>query len=224
MARYDEMKSRWLLPVIMRSDAFDDGMAGVVDEFGADVSKLTRPYSVWDAIDILSEPQIDALAEELNILWYDPLASLESKRDIVKNCKHIQAKLGTKWATEQILNIYFSGDTKITEWFGYERTRGDPNHFIIETEYTARTAAETIRFMLILNKIKRKSAILDKVYAVMSQSAAVEAGAWMQHVRTDDMEAAEPDTFAVIIMRTDWRGHAYLQDRRIEDIEARRDS
>jgi len=223
MARYDEIESRWLLPVFMRADALDDAMASFIDEFGEDMFDLTRPYSTWDALDDMDEQDIDALADELNILWYDPLASLESKRDIVRNCKHIQAKLGTKWATEQILNIYYSGDTKITEWFEYERTRGDPNHFIIETEYTPTTSAETLRFMEILYKIKRKSAILDKVYAVNNMDADAEAGAWMQEVRTDDMVAIEPDTFEVVIMRTEWRGHGHLQTRRVDVMNARRD-
>ena len=223
MARYDEIESRWLLPVFMRADAYDDAMAAFVDEFGEDMSDMTRVYSVWNAIDDMDEAEIDALADELNILWYDPLASLESKRNVVRNCKHIQAKLGTKWATEQILNIYYSGETKITEWFDYERTRGDPNHFMIETEYTPQTGAETLRFMSILNKIKRKSAILDRVYAVMNMNADVEAGAWMQCVRTDEMTAVEPDTFEVVIMHAEWRGHGHLQTRRVDVMNARRD-
>lgn len=212
MARYDEMQSCWLLPVIMRAEAFNDGVADVVDMFGADVSEMTRDYSVWNAIDRMNEAQIDALADELNILWYDKLASLESKRGVVKNCKHIQAKLGTKWALEEILNLYYSGDTVVTEWFDYPRVRGDPNHFTIETEYTARTDAETRRFMTILNKVKRKSAILDKVYAVISSNATVEAGAWLHSFREDDADVTDAGTYAVIISNTEWRGHAYLQD------------
>ena len=223
MARYDETESRWLLPVFMRADEFDDAMADVIDEFGADVSDHTRWYSVWNHIDDLGEAALDELAGELNILWYDKLAPVESKRDIIKNCKHIQAKLGTKWATEQILSIYYSGDTKITEWFDYERTRGDPNHFVIETEYTPMTAEETRRFLGILNKIKRKSAILDKVFAVINMYADAEAGAWLQSVRTDEIDAIDTGTYKVIIIDTEWRGHAYLQSRRIDDMQARRD-
>ena len=223
MARYDETESRWLLPVFMRSDDFDDAMADVVDEFGADVSEATRWYSVWNHIDDLGEVALDELASELNILWYDKCASVESKRDIIKNCKHIQAKLGTKWATEQILSIYYTGDTKITEWYEYERTRGDPNHFIIETEYTPTTAAETRRFLAILNKIKRKSAILDKVYAVINIDADAEAGAWMQGVRTDEMQAIQSPTFKVVIMHAEWRGRGHMQTTRIDDMQARRD-
>ena len=44
MGRYDETEFRWLLPVFMRADAFDDAMADVCDEYGADVS-MPRVFS-----------------------------------------------------------------------------------------------------------------------------------------------------------------------------------
>ena len=189
MARYDEMESRWLLPAFMRADPVDDALADVLDTFGADVSEATRIYSVWNHIDDLDDGDLDALADELNILWYDRLAPTEAKRNIIKNCKHIQAKLGTKWATEQILRIYYSGDTKITEWFDYEGAHGDPNHFTIETDYTPETGVETSRFMEILNHVKRKSAILDKVIAVVGGEATIETVAWSQERRDERVEA-----------------------------------
>ena len=222
MARYDEMESRWLLPTFMRSDAFDDAMAAIVDELGGDASGSTRAYSVWDAIDDLDEDAIDALADELNILWYDRLATLESKRNVVKNCKRIQAKLGTKWALEEVLNLYYSGNTVVTEWFDYARARGEPNHFMIETEYTASTDAETRRFMSILNKIKRKSAVLDRVYAVISSTATPQACAWAHHVRREENDVIDDGSYAVEVIHTEWRGHAYLQGRRVEEIGVRR--
>lgn len=221
MGRYDETEFRWLLPVFMRSDAFDDAMADVCDEYGADVSDATRGYSVWDSIDDMDEDEIDGLAEELNILWYDKLATLEAKRGIVQNCKHIQQKLGTKWALEEILNLYYSSDTKITEWFDYERARGEPNHFIIETEYTPQTAEETRRFMAIMNKVKRKSAILDKVFAVISSTATAEAGAWMQAFREDDVNVIDDGTFAVIVTNTDMPARIHVQDCCEQHIEVR---
>lgn len=222
MGRYDETEFRYLLPIFMRADLFDDAMADVLDEYGADMSDATRDYSVWDSIDDMDESAVDALADELNILWYDRLAALDAKREIVKNCKRIQEKLGTKWALEEILSIYYSGNTKITEWFAYEKARGEPNHFLIETEYTPQTAAETMRFMAILNKVKRKSAILDKVYAVISTEATPQACAWMQTVRTDETDAADDGAYAVVVIRTEWRGRAQLQERRVERTEARR--
>jgi hypothetical protein len=77
--------------------------------------------------------------------------------------------------------------------------------------------------MAILNKVKRKSAILDKVYAVISSSATVEAGALMQDYRLGEVDAIDDGTYAVVVTRTDWRGHAYLQDSGERRYEAVRD-
>lgn len=188
MARYDEMKSRWLLPEMMRADTFDDAMSGVVDVFGADVSAATRDFSVWNAIDDMDEAAIDALAEELNILWYDKQASLDSKRNAIRNCKRIQAKLGTKWAIEEIMKIYFSADTKIVEWFEYSGEEGDPNHFRIVTDAVPETTADTERFMAVLNQVKRKSAILDKIVGVISSETAQEVASWGQSLAVSRIE------------------------------------
>ena len=188
MARYDEMKFKWVLPVSLRSDAFDAAMAAIVDKFGADASEKTRGYSVWNAIDDLDSDTIDALAEELNILWYDKTASIEARRGVVKNCKRIQPKLGTKWALEKIMEIYFSGGAYVTEWFDYDEI-GDPNHFTVEAEALTGTVQESKRFLEILSKVKRKSAILDKVIGVIRAEGTPDMAIWPQDRITVHTEA-----------------------------------
>ena len=189
MARYDETQSRWLLPEFMRNDAFDDAMASVIDEFGLDVYAKSREFSVWDEIDYLDEAALDALADELNILWYDKTADADAKRGIIRNCKRIQAKLGTPWALEEILGIYFTGGAVITEWFDYEEGPGEPNHFRVEAECFSGTAEEAGRFLQVLNMVKRNSAVLDNVIAVIGSECAIETRAWVQDARIERMEA-----------------------------------
>lgn len=189
MARYDEIESRWLLPVFMRADTLDTAMSDIVDEFGADMSGSTRDCSVWNAIDDMDEAAIDALADELNIIWYDKLATLESKRSIVKNCKHLQAKLGTKWGMEQILEYYFPGNTRVTEWFQYTTEGGEPGHFRIETEIFDEIDAELERFLGILSLVKRKSAIFDGLVAINASESIVSTGAIVHDYRVVTIDA-----------------------------------
>ena len=186
MGRYDEIESRWLLPVFMRADSFDDAMADVVDVYGEDMFEATRRYSTWNYIDYMDEAAIDAVADELNIIWYDKTASLDVKRGIVKNCKKVQAKLGTKWALEEIMGTFFPGLTIVVEWFEYD---GEPNHFRIETEYADSVGEGAAKFLEVINKVKRKSAILDKVIAVISSEATTETVAWSQERRDERVEA-----------------------------------
>ena len=189
--RYDDIESLWLLPEFMRSDAFDAEMSKIVDDFGADVSAATRTYSVWDSIDVLGEATLDALAEELNIIWYDKTADVEAKRSVVKNSKRIQAKLGTPGGLVEILKIYFSGDVAVTEWFDYEDETGigEPNHFRVEAEYLSGTAENVDRFLAVMSQVKRKSAILDKVLAVVRSECWSRASAWLESVHIDTMTA-----------------------------------
>lgn len=182
--RYDETESAWLLPEFMRADAFDAEMSNIVDEFGADVSAATRAYGVWDSIDALDEATLDALADELNILWYDKAAGVEAKRGVIKNSKRIQAKLGTKGALEEILNIYFAGNAVITEWFDYG---GEPNHFMVEAESFSRGDEEAEKFLAVLSGVKRKSAVLDGVIATIGSESTVRASAWAHERRIDEM-------------------------------------
>ena len=142
MERYDEVEARQLLPVFMRADDFDTALSKVVDMFGADASAVSRGYSVWDFVRYMDSDGLDALAAEMSIEYYDRTASVEAKRDIILSARKVQAKLGTKWALQKVLDIYFTSATRVVEWFDYDEGEGQPNHFRVETEYTPKTAAE----------------------------------------------------------------------------------
>lgn len=179
MARYDEVSCTHLLPSFMRADLFDVSVCDVVDHFGQETSSAVAAYSVWNAVDSMDARQLDALASEMSIEYYDGSASVEAKRGIIKSARVVQAKLGTKWALQKVLDIYFSSQSRVVEWFDYDGAPGEPNHFTIETEYTPSTAQESARFLAVLNAVKRKSSILDKVEAVIETLSAVRARTWL---------------------------------------------
>lgn len=189
MARYDEMDCVQLLPSFMRADRFDASVCDVVDQFGREMSNAIASYSVWNAVDSMSARQLDALAKEMGIEYYDGSASVEAKRGIIKSARAVQAKLGTKWALQKVLDIYFSSQSRVVEWFDYDGAPGEPNHFTIETEYTPSTAQESSRFLAVLNAVKRKSSILDKVEAVIETSSAVRARTWLHDSKAVDVTA-----------------------------------
>lgn len=178
-----------LLPSFMRADRFDASACEVVDQFGREASSAVASYSVWNAVDSMSARQLDALASEMNIEYYDGSASVEAKRGIIKSARAVQAKLGTKWALQKVLDIYFSSQSRVVEWFDYDGAPGEPNHFTIETEYTPSTAQESSRFLAVLNAVKRKSSILDKVEAVIETSSAVRARTWLHDFKAVDVTA-----------------------------------
>ena len=172
-----------LLPAFMREDSAVIGMSKGVDEVIKMFAGFADNMSTWAAIDKLTEAELDELAWELNIQWYEHDAAVEIKREIVKNSDLVQQRLGTKWAVETVITTYF-GSGNIKEWFEYE---GEPGHFKIESTNPSVTNEQFNKFMRILNKVKRKSAHLDGVYITLGAQATINVGVGQQETKITTM-------------------------------------
>lgn len=147
-----------LVPSWMRSDPTCKSLAKSIELYAHDFVKDARKLKKWAAIETLNETELDELAWEWNVVWYLPDAPIEQKRDIIKTAPLIMRKIGTKWAVEQVLSIYFTS-AKVKEWFDYS---GTPGHFKISTAYPELYVNDA-NFIKVLNSIKRFSQILDEV-------------------------------------------------------------
>ena len=85
-----------LLPTFMRGDAAVQGLAAGLDEIIPGLAQSIGRLTTWDRIDELTEDELDNLAWELNILWYDKAAGIGAKRAIVKSSDEVYRHLGTK--------------------------------------------------------------------------------------------------------------------------------
>ena len=161
-----------LLPAFMRGDLAIQGLAagldGIIPGLDASVNRLTT----WDHIDELSENELDGLAWELNILWYDKSANLETKRQLVKDSDKFYQHLGTKWAVENVIQTYF-GDGYIREWFEYN---GEPGYFRIYSTNPTLTDERLTEFLNILDKVKRHSSKLEGIYITLTGRMPLSAG------------------------------------------------
>lgn len=158
--RLDGVNFQELLPGFMREDATDVSLADSVSDYTKDMAYSMTVLEKWTdkAIDRMSEAYLDLIAYELNVTWYLYDADIAQKREIIKNARRIHWKLGTVWAIEQVLAIYFTSAT-VTEWFEYE---GTPGHFKISTQYPELYVNDA-NFVKVLNSIKKGSQILDEV-------------------------------------------------------------
>ena len=161
-----------LLPAFMRGDLAIQGLAagldGIIPGLDASVNRLTT----WDHIDELSENELDGLAWELNILWYDKSANLETKRQLVKDSDKVYQHLGTKWAVENVIQTYF-GDGYIREWFEYN---GEPGYFRIYSTNPTLTDERLTEFLNILDKVKRHSSKMEGIYITLTGRMPLSAG------------------------------------------------
>lgn len=172
-----------LLPAFMREDSAVTGMSEGVNQIIRMFADYGGHMSEWAAIEDMTKAELDELAWELNIQWYEPDSSIEIKRQIVKNSDLIQQKLGTKKAVETVITTYF-GNGNVTEWFEYG---GAPGHFKIESNNPSVTNENMEKFLRILEKVKRKSAHLDEININLSADAYIYAGIAYHETRIETM-------------------------------------
>ena len=161
-----------LLPEFMRKDDAVRGLAAGIDSIIPQLAAEVEKLSTWDCIDKLSEAELDDLAWELNILWYDTGATIDVKRNIVRDSDAVYKRLGTKWAVENVINTYF-GDGYIEEWFQYG---GDPGRFRVYSSNPTLNESKFAEFLNLLNKVKRASSQLDGVFITLSGQMNLHAG------------------------------------------------
>lgn len=161
-----------LLPQFMRNDDAVKGLAAGIDEVIKNLTNAVTKLSTWDCIDQLSETELDDLAWELNIRWYDKNASLDARRDVIKNSDLVYQHLGTKFAVENVIKSYF-GDGKVQEWFEYG---GEPGHFRITSKNPSLSAERLTEFLNLVSNVKRASSKLDNVLIELSGQMTISTG------------------------------------------------
>lgn len=153
-----------LLPQFMRNDSAVRGLAAGIESIIPELAAKIEQLSTWDCIDKLTGAELDELAWELNIPWYDTSAPLDVKRNIVRDSDAVYKKLGTKWAVENVINTYF-GDGYVEEWFQYG---GEPGRFRVYSTNPTLNESEFSEFLHLLSKVKRASAKLDGVFITLT--------------------------------------------------------
>lgn len=162
--RLSDADIKALLPVFMRSDEAVIGLADGVNALIKALAAKVILLRVWDQIDNMSEAELDELAWELNATWYSKDADITTKRELIKKSDLIHAKLGTKWAVEQVISTYF-GDGIVQEWFEYG---GEPFKFKVITTNASVTNEQASLFLKALNAVKNLRSHLEEIVISLS--------------------------------------------------------
>lgn len=162
--RLHETEILQLLPAWMREDGSIKGLAAGTDEAVKLLTARARLLSRWEQLDELSEKDLDEMAWELNIQWYDSTASIENKRAVIRNSDLVYSKLGTRYAVEQIVTDYF-GAGQVREWFEYG---GEPHHFKVLSDNPELVNKNLELFLKLLGVVKRRSSWLDAILIALT--------------------------------------------------------
>lgn len=152
-----------LLPAFMQNDDANIGLSNAVDTVSEELYAKIKLFTTWDQIDHMESDELDMLADELHISWYDRTAAIDVRRNIIKESDLVHAKLGTNWAAKQVINRYF-GEGEIVDWYTYG---GEAGHFKVQTLNQSILKDKYEQFIGILNKVKRKSAQIDAIELVL---------------------------------------------------------
>lgn len=170
--KLNDCEIKKLLPLFMRQEpdniALADGLDSVIRYIGENIVLC----SDWGMVDQLPEDFLDALAWELDIEWYDKNADIDTKRALIKSSDEIHSHNGTKAAVLKVVENYYGGG-EIEEWFEYN---GDPGHFRISVTSEDMHITIPEEFTSLVNKIKRKSAVLDGMDFTWTTYQALYAG------------------------------------------------
>lgn len=161
-----------LLPAFMRNDDAVTALASGSNEVIRQLANSIKLLSTWDHIAEMKGKELDELAWELGIPWYDSTASDESKRSVIKQSDQVYAKLGTKWAVEQIVASHF-GTGVVREWWEYG---GEPFHFKVLSDNPELVNKQLDKFMALLETVKRKSAWMDAILITLTGELTVYFG------------------------------------------------
>lgn len=155
-----------LLPAFMQDDeaaiALSKAMNKLISEPGSRIPSIRA----WDAIDDMHEAELDELAWELDVDWYDSTGmSLEEKRETLKLAQQIKRKRGTKWAVERLISAYF-GEGYVMEWY---EMYGTPYTFVALTTNTHTDAHNFEKFVEAVKAAKNARSHLAGVFYFWQQ-------------------------------------------------------
>lgn len=153
-----------LLPIFMRREkdtvALADALTPPLVKFAEECRKL----STFDALELLSEEELDALALELNVLWYDTAFPITTKRAVLAQSDLVWMRLGSRAAVQMVLRQVY-GVGEVQEFWEYYQ--GKPHYFRINILNNAdvMTDENEAKFLRLLDLVKRKSQWLEGIVA-----------------------------------------------------------
>lgn len=147
------------IPMFMRDDECVQAIAAAINDICAHID--TARLRTWDQLDKLTHDELDELAWELNVLWYNAAGTLEQKREQIRTSDDVWRTLGTRYAVEMVITQLFGSGT-LEEFWEYEG--GKPHYFRVRlSDPSVLTPAGETEFRRVLEIVKRKSQLLDEI-------------------------------------------------------------
>lgn len=167
-----------LIPLFMRDDATVKALADAINDVVGHMN--LAKLRTWDQLDSMTHEELDELAWELNVLWYNAAGTLKQKREQIRTSDSVWKTLGTRYAVETVISQLFVKG-KLLEFWEYEG--GQPHHFSIEVyDPNVLTPDGEKEFRRVLELVKRKSQILDSIVLILQPNFWIYNGVVIQDI------------------------------------------
>lgn len=152
------------IPLFMRDDQTVKAIAAAINEIFSDMN--LAKLRTWDQLEQMDHAELDELAWELNVLWYNAAGTLRQKREQIRTSDDVWRTLGTRYAVETVISqLFIKG--KLLEFWEYEG--GQPHHFAVECyDPAVLTPDGEKEFRRIIEIVKRKSQVLDWIKLILT--------------------------------------------------------
>lgn len=169
------------IPLFMRDDECVKAIAAAINDITSHID--TVKLRTWDQLDKMNHEELDELAWELNVLWYNAAGSLRQKREQIRTSDEVWRTLGTRHAVEIVISqLFIKG--KLLEFWEYEG--GQPHHFAVECyDPAVLTPDGEKEFKRILEIVKRKSQVLDWIKLILTPNFYAYTGVIIHDVTTE---------------------------------------
>lgn len=128
-----------------------------------------------DRIKEMEEWELDYVAKELHVDYYDYTMSLEEKRKSCQEFLIIHSLKGTVGGIKKALGIFFK-NSSLEEWYQYE---GIPGYFRVKIDGTVPNNLEQIKERI--ENVKKKSQHLEKLIFLSGSNQKLYYGSYMMH-------------------------------------------
>lgn len=120
MISLSECLTLQVMPEVLRQDVQVQAASYALQKTMRMLMEKIDRASVYARIDLLPEPIVDLLAEELRAQYYDASLPVEDKREAVKKALPWHRRAGTVAAVRELTNLVWKSDSaKVQEWFDY---------------------------------------------------------------------------------------------------------
>lgn len=199
------------LPRVLKDQPLVQALSEALGKTHEMTMRFADESQIFTELDTATEPVLDALAANWNIVWYDNAFTLEQKRRVVKSAITVRKMVGTAAAVKIQLNAIWPGTT-VQEWFEYG---GEPGCFRVESQ-AQKLAEEPEQFLAALNAVKRFSAQFDGISVRHSVPMVLRAGFGLRVRRKITIECEIPEGMNVTYLTNE--AGATLTNERGENL------